>query len=315
MSMIRFSGLLGVAAMGLASVACSSAGDEPVETAERPSPEEQGLTLGERLKLDTGGSVQVVNAGEVALVSAGFFEKQRPTCKKLPVGAFCMVTTCSEGQSPATGTNLNAGPITVQSATGSTVIAPQPDGSYFDFVVPPPSSPITVSAPGASFPAFAFANVALPSPLTAVTSPSPVQPVGTPDTEVLTIDRSRGLRVAWTGGDQWVDILLTHGVGVRVEVAPKVFEFNSTSQVVLDCSVPARFGEFVIPRAALALFPAGAGTPDPTHVVGQPVVKHFFGVTSTGHHVKWAWVHGRLAPVDLVVQDAKQFGSDLVTFR
>lgn len=315
MSRMRWTGLVSVLVLSLGAIACSAASDQPAgEETEVLAPEEQGLTLGERLNLDTGGSILVANGGPVSTVIGGFFKNSRGSCKKRPVGAFCMVTTCAEGQSASLNTNVNPGPLTVAGGGATQVLAPQPDGSYFDMVTPPVAAPWTISAPGGSFPKFEFRNVAVPKPLTAVTSPSPLQPVGTPDTERLFIDTSKDLPVEWKGGSDWVDVLLSQVEGVRVEVAPNVFALQAKTSVILDCSVPARFGRFTIPRAALSAFPKGAETPQAQRTPGAAVTHHVFGATSTAHRVAPVWA-GEPALVDLVVQDNNQFGTELITFR
>ncbi len=161
-------------------------------------------------------------------------------------GGPCLVTTC-----PSITPN-DAGPVSLVTAGALTVtggafgdagidLGPDTLGSYLYNTVGPmfaPGDTITVSAAGATVPAFAAQSLVAPGPIT-LTSP-------TSDGGTFAIDTSKDLTVSWTGGSS----------GDHVFLGLNAF-FTSGASATALCSWDATLGQGTVPQGALAPLAAG----------------------------------------------------------
>lgn len=154
----------------------------------------------------------------------------------------CTVEIFGDGASPKE-TERSAGTLTFTGLAKAVTLPPAVDKTYDGVNGSGPlwtgGETITVTAAGADVPSFTTTLTA-PSKLTLT---APALQAGTP----LKVTRSAGLDAAWTGASSG-DVVL------YVDAASGSSAFSTT------CAFPASAGKGTIPAAALADFPAGAGT-------------------------------------------------------
>ncbi|MGH7296631.1 MAG: hypothetical protein ACRELB_16955 [Polyangiaceae bacterium] len=188
-----------------------------------------------------------VGGGEFTAAFYGTPSPPPPGCSyELSDGGPCLVTTC-----PTHPAN-DAGPVSLVSAGALTVtggafgdsgidIGPDNLGSYLYNTTGPMFSAgdtLTVSASGATVPAFAPTSIVAPG---SVTLTSPAQ-----DSGVLTIPTTQDLAVAWTGGVTGARLILDLSAA-----------FTDGSSASAACSWDASSGAGTIPAGALASLAGG----------------------------------------------------------
>ena len=154
----------------------------------------------------------------------------------------CVVDTYGSGAGPK-DTDRSAGKITISGGTKSAVLLPEADGTYTTVngqgALFAGGETLTITAQGAAVPAFVLSLVA-PSKLTLS---APALPASGP----LKVTRSAGITASWTGTSAGVVVVYLDAAG-------------GASAYAATCSFPASSGSGVVPAAALADFPAVAGT-------------------------------------------------------
>ncbi|HEY1696068.1 MAG TPA: hypothetical protein VGG39_28070 [Polyangiaceae bacterium] len=186
------------------------------------------------------------STGPVFWFWAGFFETTPLTCTSRAAGA-CTVSTCSayQGDYDSAGTLAIAGGSIPAGTTVDT-------GEVFDSYAPAsqggtlftPGQALTVSASGATVPAFGPQSVTAPGTI-AVTAPTWA------GGSSPTISASSDLALAWTGGQS----------GATVTFSLTAANQTSRSSMVLSCAWDATSGAGTVPHALLGQmvgYPDGA---------------------------------------------------------
>jgi hypothetical protein len=190
-----------------------------------------------------------VGGGEFTAAFYGSASPPPPGCTyQVSDGGPCLVTVCP-GQSPndaGTVSLVSAGALTVTGgAFGDAGIDIAPDnlGSYLYNTTGPMFSPgdtLTVSAAGATVPAFTAQALTAPGPID-LTAPAQ-------DGGVLSVPTTQDLELTWTGGTTGAHFIL----GLDA-----VFTSGASASAV--CTWDASLGSGTIPAGALAPLAAGTG--------------------------------------------------------
>jgi hypothetical protein len=235
-------------------------------------------------------------------ITAQFTELSGPTSEPQPTvvpidagPSSCTVTQTTRPTASASRVlprlmSVSAGTITMVGAM-SLVLAPQvyslgDGGTSVRYAVPPgstgfpPGQPLTITASGATVPAFSLA-ISVPTAI-AVTQPDL-------NASPLTIVRSMDLPIAWTGGGPVGNVnfsLLQDVGGTTIDV---------------QCSAPSSAGHGVIPASALSyLIPTGQGG-----AYGPLGAAFGVGSSSVVNLTAYDWrVRAVAEPPDLVVGSA-----------
>lgn len=179
----------------------------------------------------------------------------KKSCHSPPPLDGCNVMICPANSADAGApTFVSAGTITVSGGepffggTGPLVVMPvHPDDTYIsseletlpDGGAGPGGLTLTISAMGDTVPAFS-AEVTLPHDDLTVTSPPALvnPPPGSPTSPTMTLVRSSGLPILWTGGTSGVTVVITQ-------------LYTSGATVGIDCSAPGSAGQFNVTSAVL----------------------------------------------------------------
>ena len=188
-----------------------------------------------------------VGGGEFTAAFYGSPLPPPPGCTfEVSDGGPCLVTMCPGHVATDAGavSLVSAGALTVTGGAfgdAGIEISPGNLGAYLYNTTGPMFSPgdtLTVSAAGASVPAFATQSLVAPG---AITLTSPVADSGT-----LSIDTSQSLDLAWTGGATGARFILELGAS-----------FTSGDAASAVCSWDATLGTGTVPAGALAPLAAG----------------------------------------------------------
>jgi hypothetical protein len=176
--------------------------------------------------------VIVAHSGAPSRISAAF-----SGCPTMTVSG-CRFRDCPSPDMGGSALDVNAGAITVMTPTGSNTLSPQSNGSYLPLTLSSPlwaqtGAKVNVSATGADYAPFAV-TVDGPTTIT-VTNPLAGGTVDVPRTADFSLS--------------WVDGTTGH---VTVEIAA------GTQDLACDFVVTADSG--IVPRQALSMLTAGAGT-------------------------------------------------------
>jgi hypothetical protein len=188
------------------------------------------------------------------------------TCKMQTIDA-CKIETCppTEGGN-GNGTFVSAGDITISGGTGPIALTPGYDDEYgyssaVSGATAPGGSVLHVVAAGAVVPAFS-ATITMPDELT-VTSPEALAGANSGGASPLTIVRSSGLSIAWTGGSGNVQVV--------------IYQLLVTGFAEATCIFPASGGTATVDTAVLDLF---ATTDSGTALVTTVGVSPAFGTAT-----------------------------------
>ena len=263
-----------VATAGALAVACNSSGTivplgdgsadarEEIVFFDGPTPYDAGGPAAEgaaEAAVEAGGDdaaafgfvqfAQVpVGGGEFTAAFYGTPSPPPPGCTyQVSDGGPCLVTVCPVHAANDAGalSLVSAGTLTVSGgAFGDAGVGIAPDnlGSYLYNTTGPMFSPgdtLTVSAAGATVPAFAAQSITAPGPID-LTAP-------TPDSGVLSIPTTQDLDLGWTGGTAGAHFIL--GLDAT---------FTSGASASALCTWDAAAGSGTIPAGALS--PLAAGT-------------------------------------------------------
>jgi len=166
----------------------------------------------------------------------------------------CTLSTCPLPMAQASGTDgVSAGILTIRGGSSPLVLMPGQNGLYEGSetgTVPLDGGVLQVSTSGGVVPAFNV-DVTIPEPIT-VTSPAALATPNLLSANGLvpvTIVRSQGWTVAWTGGAGTVEIIIQ--------------QTSSSASLVASCTFSPTAGSGVISPAVLAFFA-------PTDANGSP---------------------------------------------
>jgi len=296
----------------LSATACSApTGEEPTNTTESP------LTVGQLFGVKSV-AVTVSSTRDGFNFANAFKTKpgRAPNCRRQErIGLNCLATIdCDNTPEPppqgATGS--------VAVTSGDTRFTLTPENGFFAFeLTPPPAAPLI--PPGATVRADSTASLTIPFSLTgkmpatiAVASPPVFD--GNRDALPVTVDRTKPLRVAWTGGDAWVDIQIISG---KVQIAADGTWDQMQSLTTVDCIVPARGHEATVPTSALRFFEAGDSVGFGYRRLGKPgttALMNTLTVSSEGHKLSVATGENRAELTELVTVSSME-QTDLLNLK
>jgi hypothetical protein len=172
----------------------------------------------------------------------------------------CIISTCGPLMAPASAAVVSAGILTIRGGPSPLVLMPGQNGLYEGSETETSMAPLAggvlqVSTSGGVVPAF-NADVTIPQLIT-VTSPAALANLNLTTENGLvpvTIVRSEGWTVAWTGGAGVVDIEINQ-------------QISSSASVVAWCSFSPTAGSGVISPAVLAFFAPTDANGFPTTLV------------------------------------------------